>query len=267
MNEDTLAGRALLTEVSLQAQALADSEAQTRAAPDERISVELTTALASCWSAIRARHPEVPGVVVLAAPASRGRLNVLGHFAPVRWKLRPTGAGDDQAFLIHEVVVVAEHLDRSGHDVFETLLHEAVHAVNCGRGVKDCSPTSQYHNARFKEAAEELGLLVAKVPHYGWAYTEMLNETRDAYAQVIAALDAALVHRRKPALVPAPSGPTPGGQTPNSEDLPGDDTKSDSRSRKATCKCPYIIRVSRKVLAATSIRCETCGTMFTFSTG
>lgn len=226
---------------------------------DERVSVHLISALADCWSAIRTRHPGVPGVVILPAPAQRGRLNVLGHFAPVRWKTRR--ASDD---LLHEVVVVAEHLDRTADDIFETLVHEAAHALNFARGIHDCSPTSQYHNSRFKETAEELGLEVAKVPNYGWAYTALAEGTKAYYSDVIAALDLTLVHRRKPTLVVVvPTTPPVGGETPTRSEGEGDDART-GRSRKATCVCapPYIIRVSKKVMDATVIRCDTCGGPF-----
>lgn len=225
---------------------------------DERISVHLISALADCWSAIRARHPEVPGVVILPAPAQRGRLNVLGHFAPIRWKTRST---EDQ--LLHEVVVVAEHLDRTAEDIFETLAHEAAHALNFARGIHDCSPTSQYHNAKFKAAAEELGLEVAKVANYGWAYTGLAEGTKAFYATVVNALGETLVHRRKPALMVVPAGPSGGGERPNDGGTTEDD-EPQGRSRKAICSCapPYIIRVSKRVIGATVIRCDTCGQPF-----
>jgi hypothetical protein len=228
---------------------------------DEQTSVQLISAMAACWTAIRERHSDVPGVVLLPAPAQRGRMNVLGHFAPIRWK---TKTADD--VMLHEVVVVAEHLDRSAEDIFETLLHEAAHALNFARGIFDCSPTSQYHNGKFKNAAEELGLEVVKVPHYGWAYTTLQEETRCVYAAVIAELDATLVHRRKPVIIIVPpSDPPAGGKTPTTGTDPEDASTPSSRSRKATCSCPHIIRVSKKVMETTTIRCESCGQPFSLA--
>ena len=40
------------------------------------------------------------------------------------------------------------------------------------------------------------------------------------------------------------------------------DTNPQGRSRKATCACPFIIRVSRKTIESTVIRCESCGEPF-----
>jgi len=65
---------------------------------DERASVDLIDALARIWSRIRSHHPDVPGVVLLAAPAANGAPNSLGHFAPLRWK-GPKNVGDP----VHEV--------------------------------------------------------------------------------------------------------------------------------------------------------------------
>lgn len=90
---------------------------------DEQVSVRLIRALATCWSAIRKRHQDVPGVVLLPAPARHGGTGVLGHFAALRWRTRQAGER-----VLHEVVVTAEHLDRPASEVFETLLHETVRA-------------------------------------------------------------------------------------------------------------------------------------------
>lgn len=218
---------------------------------DEQASVALIRALARVWTKIRLRHPDVPGVVLIPAPAERGRTNVLGHFAALRWRTCDDGQGH-----LHEVVVVAEHLNRGASDIVETLLHEAVHAMNFARGVKDCSTTSQYHNSAFKAGAEELGLTIQKVKHYGWAYTTLPPATAARYAEETGLLEAVLIHRRAPSrLVPLPPG---GSTTPDNED----EDKGTSRSRKATCACPYIIRVSKKTVEDTVIRCESCGEPF-----
>ena len=214
---------------------------------DENVSVALIEALARVWSRIRANHPEVPGVVLLAAPARRGRLNVLGHFAALRWTHRQT-----TGTRLHEVVVVAEHLDRPAEDVLETLLHEAAHAANFEAGIRDCSG-SQYHNRHFKAAAERLGLNVVRVPNYGFAFTTLPQAVAETYAPETEGLRQVLIHRRRPVNGPAPPGPGPdddGGEGPR------------SRSRKATCSCPFIIRVSQITISSTVIRCETCGEPF-----
>ena len=224
---------------------------------DEQASVDLITALAGIWTEIRRLHTDVPGAVILPAPAPKGRSNVLGHFAALRWQPR-----DQEGVLIHEVVVVAEHLNRSPEDVLETLLHEAAHAMNFARSIKDCS-ASQYHNRKFKDAAEALGLVVSQLAHYGFAHTKLGEGTAQRYKAPTERLTEVLVHRRAfwRRVPPPPKGP-PGVSTPTGPDGPTKGPARTTRNRKATCKCGYIIRASRKVLSSTTIRCESCGEAF-----
>lgn len=218
---------------------------------DEQTSVRLIEALARVWTRIRLLHPEVPAVVLLTAPAARDQMNVLGHFAALRW----TGKRKENHHL-HEVVVVAEHLDRPAEEIIETLIHEAAHALNFERGIYDCS-RSQYHNQRFKAAAEELGLEVAQVRHYGFAHTSLPKTTAEKYTAELHQLIAVLIHRRRPP-------PIGEGTMPPSGGTDEDDDQPRSRSRKATCACGYIIRVAKQTLQDTTIRCESCGEPFRF---
>lgn len=218
---------------------------------DERTSVRLIEALSRIWTKIRIRHPDVPPVVLLAAPAPRGEMRVLGHFAALRWSGRKQGDTH-----LHEVVVVAEHLNRSPEAITETLLHEAAHAMNFARGIRDCS-ASQYHNANFRAAAEEIGLHVERAPHYGYALTTLPHETAAHYEAEMASLHEVLVHRRGPPRLPSgPAGDEGKDDTDNSDDKPR------GRLRKATCACGFIIRVAKKTMEDTTIRCESCGEPF-----
>lgn len=223
-------------------------------------SAELTIALSGVWAAVQRRHPEVPDVVLLAAPNPHGNMNVLGHFAALRWK----GTHIDGGKLLHEVVVVAEHLNRSAEDIVATLLHEAAHALNFQRGIYDCS-RSQYHNQKFKMAAEEVGLAVTQVPHYGFALTVMPPETAQCYHTETEELRRVLLHRRS--VVSLPAKPPTTGAGDGTSDKPDDiePPEKGGRYKKASCKCPYNIRVARSTLASTTIRCENCGEAFELS--
>lgn len=219
-------------------------------------AVELTIALSAVWKAVQQNHPEVPHVVLLAAPNPHTNTNVLGHFAALRWNAT-TGHGG----ILHEVVVVAEHLNRSAEDIVATLLHEAAHALNFSRGIHDCS-RSQYHNRKFEVAAKELGLDVTQVAHYGFALTAMPTETAQRYNAETDALRQVLMHRR-----PMVSASKPGGISSGEGDgaeMPDDSEPSEKggRYKKASCKCPFNIRVARATLAATTIQCTTCGEPF-----
>ena len=221
---------------------------------DEKLSVRLIKALADIWSAIRRLHPDVPGVILLPAPNPHSERNVLGHFAPLRWAPRRA-----EGAFYHEVVVVAEHLNRPISEILETILHEAGHALNCARGIRDCS-RSQYHNQHFKEAAEELGLCVAQVPHYGFAYTTLPPETEILYARETERLAQVLLYRHTVTRSSAP--PTPTGTTDAPTTTTGTAPPPKGRNMKAVCRCPFVIRVSRSTLQDTVIRCDKCGQPF-----
>ena len=150
-----------------------------------------------------------------------------------------------------------DNLDRPVEETICTLIHEAAHAMNFDRGVHDCS-RSQYHNARFRDAATELGLVVGQVRHYGFAETTLPIETAELYASEMRELEAVLMHRLS-FKVPR-SGPKPGGSSTGLMP-PGVDTPR-SRNLRAVCSCPFIIRVSRKTIESTVIRCESCDEPF-----
>lgn len=228
-------------------------------ADGERIGSPMVAALESAWAAIRARHPEVPAVVLLlgagsiGAPAGSLRL---GHFAAMRWHTTSdnddhatgvTGAGGPgpDAARLPEVFVGGEGLRRGPVDVLGTLLHEAAHALAHVRGIKDTSRQGRWHNARFKALAEELGIEVTKDPRIGWSPTTIPAATRESYASVIAELGAALRLHRTAELGAG-----------------GGKTKKPSQPA-CVCDCGRRIRVAKSVLAAGPIVCGVCGSEFT----
>ena len=204
-----------------------------RASTDETAARAIIVALHRSWNAIRARHGEVPPVVLaIGTPSPRRvtRLVRLGHFARWRWfaaghsdpdplrlaraSLRDAIDNDDLSAAlgahadillltavqlsreartsVSEVLVTCEGLDRGAHDVLATLLHEASHAIADERGIKDTSRQGRYHNQRFKNIAEELGLEVRRDPEVGWSLTNISEATANAYSASLAELAAAL---------------------------------------------------------------------------
>jgi hypothetical protein len=143
----------------------------------------MVAALEGAWESIRARHPEVPTVVMVLGAGSIGTTGgglKLGHFAAMRWaEPDRTAAGDRDgnsargAVQLPEVFVGGEGLARGPADVLGTLLHEAAHALAHVRGIKDTSRQGRWHNARFKALAEELGIEVTKDPRIGWSPTTL----------------------------------------------------------------------------------------------
>lgn len=74
----------------------------------------------------------------------------------------------------------AEHLNRSFSEICSTLLHEMVHLWNLQNGVQDTSRNGSYHNKKFKETAEQHGLIIDKDEKYGWTRTS-LNKEAEVY--------------------------------------------------------------------------------------
>ncbi len=147
----------------------------------------IVTALEAAWAAIQQRHPEVPDVVVITGTAAQKGGDRWGHHWPQRWTLaRGTGR-------VPELFIAGELLQHGGRAVMQTLMHEATHALATVREVADVSDGGRYHNRRFAELARELGLTPPTSParRVGLADVELGDSTAAAYADTIAAIDAA----------------------------------------------------------------------------
>ena len=95
------------------------------------------------------------------------------------WKAWTT-ANDSEDDGYYEINMCAEHLNRSFSEICSTLLHEMVHLWNLQNNVQDTSRNGSYHNKKFKEAAEQHGLIIEKDEKYGWTRTS-LNKEAEAY--------------------------------------------------------------------------------------
>lgn len=78
----------------------------------------------------------------------------------------------------YEINICAEYLSIPFIDICEILLHEMVHLYNLQNGINDTSRAGTYHNGKFKQAAEEHGLIVSKDDTYGWCITELSPEAK-----------------------------------------------------------------------------------------
>lgn len=132
----------------------------------------------------------------------------------------------------YEINLCAEHLARPFKEVCATLLHEMVHLWNLQNGVQDCSRGGMYHNKKFKQVAEDHGLLIDKHDKYGWTITK-LNEDADKFIDGLNEPGFGL-HRSK---------------------IPKVKSSSSSSSRKYVCPgCGLIIRATKEV----NIMCGDC---------
>lgn len=177
----------------------------TSAAP--ALASELVAACEAAWSSIQRRHPGVPdAVIILGSGVERGRLVKLGHWWSGRW------IADGQ--VRGEVLLAGEALHLKPEDVFEVLLHEAAHGLNAHLGIKDTSRGGRYHNARFRQTAEDFGLRVATAPPFGWASTALTEQATERYRSEIASIgDALRIARRLNTATTIGVEGTTGGET------------------------------------------------------
>lgn len=159
--------------------------------------VPIIEAFEFCWSAIRKHHPDLPEAVLIVESNSSGQVGKvpksngkkLGHFYNSSWK-------DKDGTIYHEVVVTGEHLARPATAVFGTILHEAAHAINYVRKIKDTSRGGRYHNKMFKAMAIDLGMVVQQLKigknSFGWANTRMTPDTVQKYREAIQNLKTAI---------------------------------------------------------------------------
>jgi hypothetical protein len=161
---------------------------------------------------------------------SRGRKSALGWHWAAKWK-----NGDTTS--LAEINLSAEEL-KTG-DPYEVLIHEMAHHLNHQKGIKDVS-RGQYHNKRFKEAAESAGLEVKRVGNVGWGITALGDLAKakllkfTPQKEVFALLRVHETGTKEP------------------------------KHRKWSCSCGVNVRVGRRDFDAT---CNLCGTRFELTEG
>jgi hypothetical protein len=107
--------------------------------------------------------------IELVPHISSTKASCYGWFSENSWSTR-------EGELKSEIAIPPEHLDRSPEEITETLIHETAHAWNSARGIEDCS-SNQYHNKKFKETAESLGLVTEKTKK-GYGLTSLSEPLR-----------------------------------------------------------------------------------------
>jgi hypothetical protein len=206
---------------------------------DGHITTPVVAALEAAWADIRAHHPDLPPAVIILGAGSvgvpAGQLK-LGHFAAMRWHNERDG------LQLAEVFIGGEGLARGATGVLGTLLHEAAHALAHVRGIQDTSRQGRWHNARFKQLAEEVGITVTKDPRIGWSPTTIQPATPKRYTRAVRTLTSALRLYRSAEIsigtIRKPSTPP------------------------AVCACDRKIRIPAATLAAGPVLCGLCGSEF-----
>lgn len=152
-------------------------------------------------------HDGIPEtVVVLGASGATRSGQKHGHYAPRSWGVRKAGEGDaaesdsgsgnNQREVYGEIFLAGESLERGAVGTLGTVLHELVHAYCYANEIQDTSNGNRYHNAKFRDKAEEFGLSIDKADTIGWSVTTVPQSTQETYAAELQALeDAIFVHR------------------------------------------------------------------------
>lgn len=136
----------------------------------------------------------------------------------------------------YEINLCAEHLARPFPEVCATLLHEMVHLWNLQNNVQDTSQGGTYHNKKFKQVAEEHGLIIDQDSKYGWTITS-LNDEAKAFIDGLKEQGFEIYRSKLPKIKKSKS----------------------SSSRKYVCPhCGLIIRATKEV----HVICSECGVEF-----
>lgn len=161
---------------------------------------------------------------------TRNLKNRKGHFTP----FTPWTSKGGESF--NEIAFNLEHF-KNGEELLTTLIHEVAHSLNWKNGIKDVS-ANQYHNAKFKTQAEELGLKTDK-DGKGSTFTTGLTELGlKRWAKALKILDDALKL----------TATGEGAQKPKGRN---------TNLIKAECGCGNVIRLSRSVLES-GVICKAC---------
>ena len=159
----------------------------------------------------------------------------MGHFTHAKlWK-----AGDE-AF--HEIMISANYFTRGARAVLGTLLHEVAHSLDLQAGIQGVTGDG-YHNKKFKDTAEALGLTITQAKGIGWSVTEVSDACAERWAEALALIENALA-----LMADSEQAKKTGGRNKN--------------LKSARCGCGGVIRLSATVLEKCAPKCQNCGEYF-----
>lgn len=250
----------------------------------------IVAALESAWMALQRRHTDLPNVVIITG--SGAKTSTWGHHWPERWiegkpvqgaSRRLAGApavdaGEGGGVAVTEgptmagprmrraeLFISGERLACGARLTFQTLLHEAAHALAHVRDMKDTSRQGRYHNKTFVAVAESLGLHWpdGREPHktIGFSAVELRDETAERYADVIEQLDAAIsLHLALPLHMGGTVDPGDLAALPKPPRAAGGGGGRDRNNPVAVCQCPEPrkLRMARSTLEKAPVWCGEC---------
>ena len=180
--------------------------------------------------AIIAKETGAPRATIVTGRSDK----VHGHFTP--WT--PWASGTET---FHEIFITIAK--REAREMLGTLLHETAHSIDNKEGIQGTSGDG-YHNKKFKERAESLGLTITQVPRIGFSKTDVSDECATRWAEPLRLIEEAL---RLTA------------------DNDGGTAKPKGRNKNllvAECGCGEKIRLSAKALSLCAPECQNCQSSF-----
>lgn len=194
-------------------------------------------ALHELWAHLQKAVPDLPTVRIAIAST----LSPPGH-GPERWQ-------EDDEGTVTGLVITASTLREGADAVVAEVLHHAAHLLNWRRGIADTAARGAYHNAKFLDAAAEVGLIRppgAQRTSRGFADVEMTPETHDRYSSDVQALSD-VIPGALPHLEPPPAVAR---------------TRGDRITLRCSCEKPRTIKAGATVAALGPIVCGVCGKPF-----
>lgn len=145
----------------------------------------------------------------------------------------------------YEITICGEYLYRSVDKICSTLLHEMVHLYCVEHDIKDTSRSNVYHNKKFKQVADQHGLIIEYDKRIGWSITKLTDEAK-IFVQNNENKEVFVLTRiTKMDLVEG-----------------GDEEEPKQSMRKYICPgCGTIIRATKDV----NVQCADCNEMFVLS--
>jgi hypothetical protein len=143
------------------------------------------SALESAWRSIQEQWKKLPDVVIVIGPVSR--------MASSRSSATTPGCdGSPAASAAQKCSSPPKGSTVAPRAVFETLLHEAVHAYQDVIGEAGTSRQGRYHNKTFRKRADSFGLVVKAHPQIGCVTPDITDACAYHYRDAIAEIDEAL---------------------------------------------------------------------------
>lgn len=173
---------------------------------------------------------EEPIITIQSTPRAYGHVTI-GKI----WK-----SGENRKY---ELNIGAGTIDRPIENVVSTLLHEMVHIYHLQHDIKDCSRGGTYHNKKFKEKAESVGLVIGHDKRIGYSIT---SPSDDLILYIAEQGWEDIRIGRDEGYTPRPSG---GDNSTDSGSIPrGGTEKKPSSTRKYQCPCCKMsVRATREV--------------------